>query len=292
MQLRFAPALLCLSVVFAQTPQPPPKGEAWQTAATLPGVDLSGLTPAQKKVALEALRAQPCICGCGMQVAECRVKDPNCADSRALAASMVKAVKEGKSPRQTVAESDLVRRRTGAARLLESPVPIPVQGAPVRGPADARVTIVEFSDFECPFCSKAAAKIEAIRQAYVKDLRLVYKQYPLSTHPNAKAAAEASLAAHEQGKFWPMHDKLFAKSKSLSTETIDSIAREIGLDMTRFEADVHSAKIAQLVKKDMADGDKVYLDSTPTVFINGRRYNGPIDLDVLKPILDAEIKNR
>jgi protein-disulfide isomerase len=287
MELRLAPAILCLSFAFAQTPQKP---EAWQTATTIPEVNLSGLTPVQKKAALEALRSQSCVCGCNMHVAECRIKDPSCADSRAISAAIVKAVKEGKNPQQAVAESDIVRRRSGTARLLEAPVKIPVQGAPFRGPADARITVVEFSDFECPFCSKAAAKIEAIRQAYPKDLRLVYKQYPLSSHPNARIAAEAALAAQAQDKFWPMHDKLFANSNQLSRETIDKIGKEVGLDMDKFQADLRSGKIAEIIKKDVADGDKADVDSTPTIFINGRRYNGPLEMDVLKPVLDAELK--
>lgn len=287
MELRLASVVLCLSLAFAQTPKKP---EAWQTATVIPEVNLSGLTPAQKKAALEALRGQQCLCGCSMQVAECRIKDPTCADSRAMSAVILKAIKEGKNPQQAVAESDVIRRRTGTARLLEAPVKIPLQGAPFRGPAEARITVVEFSDFECPFCSKAAAKIEAIRLAYPKDLRLVYKQYPLSSHPNAKIAAEAALAAQAQDKFWPMHDKLFANSKQLSRETIDKIGKEIGLDMEKFQADLRSAKIAETIKKDIADGDKVDVDSTPTIFVNGRRYNGPLELDVLKPVLDAELR--
>src|SRR5258708_27282242 len=122
MRYRLAPALLCLSLAFAQTPQKPID---WQTAADLPQVDLSGLTPTQKKAALHALRTQPCLCGCAMQIAECRTKDPACTESRGLAEVVVKAVKAGKDPQQALADSDLVKRKTGAASLLEAPVSIP-----------------------------------------------------------------------------------------------------------------------------------------------------------------------
>jgi protein-disulfide isomerase len=287
MYRRLAPALLCLSLVFAQTPQKPVD---WQTSADLPQVDLSSLTAAQKKTALQALRTQPCLCGCAMQIAECRTKDPSCADSRALAEIVVQAVKAGKDPQQALSDSDLVKRKRGAASLLEAPVSIPVEAAPVRGPDNARITLIEFSDFECPYCSKAAAKIEAVLQAYPKDVRLIYKQYPLSMHPHAQMAAEAALAAQAQDKFWPMHDQLFANSRRLSTETIETIAQGLGLDMAKFRLDLKSAKLAQAIKKDMADGEKAQVDSTPTVFINGKRFNGPLEMVVLKPLLDAELK--
>jgi protein-disulfide isomerase len=160
----------------------------------------------------------------------------------------------------------------------------------MKGPASGRITVVEFSDFECPYCSKAAAKVDAVLQAYPNDVRLVYKQYPLSTHPHARMAAEAALAAHVQNKFWPMHDKLFANSRRLSDATVLAAAKEIGLDLTKFQNDLKSAKVKQIVEKDIADGDKAQVSGTPTVFINGKRYNGPLELVILKPILDGELK--
>jgi protein-disulfide isomerase len=274
-------------------PQTPPKPVVdWQTSTDLPQVNLSGLTPFQKKTALKALRTQPCLCGCGFQIAECRVKDPNCGDSRSLAETIVQAVKEGRDPRQALAESVIVKRRQATARNLEDPIPIPIAGAPAKGPTDARITLVEFSDFECPYCSKAAAKVEAILQAYPKDTRLVYKQYPLPDHPHARMAAEAALAALAQDKFWPMHDKLFANGRHLSAETIAGIAKDIGLDMEKFQADMQSASVKQTLRKDIADGDKVDIQGTPTIFVNGKRYNGGLELPLVKPILEAELKGK
>jgi protein-disulfide isomerase len=289
MRFLLTAVLLCLPVAFAQTP---PKAVDWQTTTDLPQVNLSGLTPFQKKTALKAMRTQPCLCGCGFQIAECRVKDPNCGDSRSLAETIVQAVKEGRDPRQALAESVIVKRRQATARNLEDPISIPIAGAPAKGPADARITLVEFSDFECPYCSKAAVKVEAILQAYPKDARLVYKQYPLPDHPHARMAAEAALAALAQDKFWPMHDKLFANGRHLSTETIAAIAKDIGLDMEKFQADMQSASVKQALRKDIADGDKVDIQGTPTIFVNGKRYNGGLELPLMKPILDAELKGK
>jgi len=281
-----AQALFCLTAATAQT------GTDWQTATVLPNVELTGLSAARKQAALKALRGQGCVCSCGMQVAECRIKDPGCGDSRALAEIIVKAIREGKNPRQAVADSELVRRKSAAPTLLEEAVTLSIEGAPVKGPANARITLVEFSDFECPYCSTAAAKVDAILQAYPNDVRLVYKHYPLETHPHARMAAEASLAAHAQNKFWPMHDKLFANSRRLSNAIVLASAKEIGLDLARFQSDLKSAKIKQTVEKDIADGNKAEVSGTPTLFINGRRYNGPLEMVILKPILDGELKGK
>ena len=282
---RLLPALLLLAAAAAQT-----GSSDWQSATELPNVDLSGLTAVQKRAALKALRSQTCICGCDMKVAECRMKDPSCGDSRGLAEVIVKAVKAGKDPEQAVANSDLVKRKSASPTLLEDPIPLTIDGAPSKGPANAKITLVEFSDFECPFCSKAAARVEAIVKAYPKDIRLVYKHYPLATHPHAKMAAAASIAALNQDKFWQMHDKLFTNFNRLNESSVAQIAKDLGLDMTRFQADLASAKAKEIVAKDLADGDKAQITGTPTFFINGRRYNGPLEMVVLKPILDAELK--
>lgn len=292
MRIKLAPPLLFLSLAFAQKPQTLQKPEEWQTMTTLSDVDLSGLNATQKKMALAALRTEGCVCGCVLKIAECRVKDPSCGDSRNLARIVIQAVKEDKNPQQALADSDLVKRRAGASRLLEDPISIPVAGAPVRGPATARITLVEFSDFECPFCARAAAKLEEIQKAYPKDVRLIYKQYPLESHPHARIAAQAALAAKAQGKFWPMHDQLFAGSRSLSAESIAGFAKQIGLDTAKFQSDLHSAQIGKAVEKDMADGDLAQVEATPTVFINGKRFNGPLEISVLKPIFEAELSSK
>jgi protein-disulfide isomerase len=286
MRLPLALAMVCLMTASAQAP----KAADWQKATNLPQVDFSGLSAAERTAVLQELRKRPCLCSCGMTLAECRIKDPNCSDSRGLAQIVVKAIREGRDPQYAIEHSDLVARRTGAPNVLEKPVAIPVKGSPAKGPANARITLVEFSDFECPYCNKAALKVAAILQAYPKDARLIYKQYPLSTHPNARMAAEASLAAHAQDKFWPMHDSLFANSRQLSAVKITELAKAAGLDMARFQADWKSGKFKSAVDKDVADGDQVNISATPTIFINGKRYNGPLEMEILKPLLDGELK--
>lgn len=263
----------------------------WQTATTLNSVDFSGLNPARKAAALKALRAMECTCGCGMKVAECRVKDPSCSYSKGLASSITDAMRQGKN--ETAALEAAKASRWGHLpehKLLDDPIQIPTQGAPVTGPAKARITLVEFSDFQCPFCTKAAGQIADILKAYPNDVKLIFKQYPLDSHPQARISAQAALAAHQQGKFWQLHDILFANRTKLSRDAILGWAQQTGLDMKRFNADLDSPAIKKTVERDIADGDKAGVEGTPTIFIDGQRYNGDLDLLSIKPVLDKKLK--
>lgn len=265
--------------------------QEWQTVTDLAGVDFGGLTSASKAIALKALRTQGCSCGCDMKVAECRVKDPNCSYSRGLASVTVGAIKTGKTEAAAIAESKASKFGSRPApKLLEDPVPIPTLGSPVTGPATAPITLVEFSDFQCPYCSKAVTQINATLKAYPNDVRLIFKQYPLDSHPAAAISAAASLAAHAQGKFWPMHDVMFANRQRLSRQAILGWAKDIGLDMKRFTADLDSDVIRKAVLRDQADGDKAGVEGTPTVFLNGQKYNGDLAPDAIKPVIDGELK--
>jgi len=263
----------------------------WQTVTNLADVDFTGLTAAKKTAALHALRNFDCSCGCGMKVAECRVKDPNCSYSRGLSTALVEGIKKGKSETDAVAEvkaSKLAQPRE--FKLLDDPVAIPTLGSPSMGSADARIVIVEFSDFQCPYCVKAVAKVNAVLQAFPKDVKLIFKQYPLETHPQASISAAASLAAHNQGKFWQMHDILFANRTQLSRTNILVWAGRLGLDMKRFTQDLDSEAVKNAVVKDTKDGDKAGVEGTPTFFIDGQRYNGEIALEAVKPVIEAELK--
>jgi protein-disulfide isomerase len=276
----------------AQTPSSasaPAAADAWKTSQTLGDVDLSGLTPVQKKAVLKIVREQDCSCQCGMKTAECVMKDSNCSYSRALAKIAIQGVKDGKS---LIEISKLMDASPKAHRpkVLEAPVNIPVDGSPVRGPADARVTLVEFSDFECPFCSAAVKQVDIVMAAYPKDVKLIYKQFPLSMHPHAQFAAEASLAAREQGKFWEMYDLLFKNYQRLSRENVMLWAKQLGLDVDKFKADIDARKYKAVVEKDLADGEAAGVYGTPSFYINGKQYNGEVTLAALKPILAAELK--
>jgi protein-disulfide isomerase len=266
----------------------------WTTSTSLPSVDFTGLSPAQKTKVLKLLRESGCSCGCNMKLAECRMKDPGCSYSKGMAAAIVDAIKQGKTEAQALAVAKATKWGQGPpdhSATLEPPVAITVAGAPVRGAANAPVTLVEFSDFQCPFCIAATPQLEALLKAYPSKVKLIFKEFPLDSHSQAALAAAAALAAYKQGKFWEMYDALFAQQGHLSRQGMLNLAATAHLDMNRFQADLDSSEIKRAVQKDIADGERISVDSTPTLFIDGQRFNGPVTVAALKPIVEAELRH-
>jgi protein-disulfide isomerase len=264
----------------------------WKSADALPAVDFNGLTPAQKATALKILRDHDCSCGCGMKMAQCRVQDPSCSYSKGLASEVVQAIKNGKSEADAVAAASASKwAHVQQRRLLEDPVAIQVGGAPSIGPQNASITLVEFSDFQCPYCAAAAPELTAVLKAYPTQVKLIFKEYPLETHSQAALAAAAAVAAHKQGKFWPMYDAMFAARDDLSRDNLMVLAQKNGLDLKRFQTDLDSTEVKEAITRDVQDGDRAGVAGTPTLFIDGQKYNGPIDLQSLKPVVDAELKH-
>ncbi len=266
-------------------------GQDWTTATVLPNVDFAGLTPVQKTKVLKLLRENGCTCGCGMKMAECRMKDPNCGYSKNLAALIVTSIKQGKTDAQTMAAVKDSQWGKDHSLTLEDPVTIPVADAPVRGPGNARITLVEFSDFQCPFCVAATPQLDVLLKAYPSQVKLIFKEFPLDSHSQAALAAAAALAAHKQGKFWQLHDAMFSLQGNLSRQRIIALAKGIGLDMNRFQADLDSAEIKRAVAKEISEGEHIGVDSTPTLFVDGRRFNGALTVAALKPVIDEELKH-
>jgi protein-disulfide isomerase len=163
--------------------------------------------------------------------------------------------------------------------------------SPAKGPKTAKVTIVAWSDFQCPFCSRVVPTLKQIEDTYAKDVRIVFRHQPLPFHQNAKPAAEASMAAHEQGKFWPMHDKLFANQQQLDRASLERYAQELGLDMGKFKSALDSGKFRARVEADSAAGNEVGANGTPTFFINGREFVGAQPFESFKAMIDEEIKH-
>lgn len=160
---------------------------------------------------------------------------------------------------------------------------------PARGPDNAKVTIVEFSDFQCPFCSRAHDTVEEVMQAYAGKVKLVFRQFPLEFHADAPKAAEAALCANEQGKFWEFHTALFKNQSKLKEEDLKEHAKGLGLDAAKFETCLSSGKMAAVIKEDMAAGRKVGVSGTPAFFINGVMLSGAQPLEEFKRVIDAEL---
>ena len=146
---------------------------------------------------------------------------------------------------------------------------IDITGAPVRGKADAPVTLVVFSDFECPWCAKLEPLLAQLLAANADTVRVVFKHLPLPMHPQAEPAALAAIAAQRQGKFWEMHDALFAVQQ-WTPAAVTETATRIKLDMTRFQADLNSQETRMQLAKDKADAQAAEVAATPSVFVNGR----------------------
>lgn len=261
----------------------------WKTSTALPGVDLTGLTTAQKNVALSVMRSENCGCGCDMKIAQCRIFDPKCAVSHRWSDMVVKSAAAGKSA--DAIRADIVKLANEPPPLLESAVKLSIDGDPVRGPADAKVTIVEFSDFQCPYCAKAVGEVSKVLAQFPKDVKLVFKQFPLDNHSQAGLAAEASLAAQSQGKFWELHDKMYANFRAINQEHVLAWAKELGLDMSRFQAELSAHKYASRVASEAKQGDGAGVEGTPTFFINGKRLNAAFEVGVVAPIITQELRH-
>jgi protein-disulfide isomerase len=166
---------------------------------------------------------------------------------------------------------------------------LPVGTSAVKGPANAPVTIVEFSEFQCPFCSRVLPTMEQVAKEYPQDVRIVFKHNPLSFHKDAPLASEAAMAAGEQGKFWEYHDVLFKNQRALKRENLEKYAQDIGLDLAKFKADLDSGKYKKQIASDQALANKVGARGTPNFFINGIKVVGAKPFAEFKKVIDGEL---
>lgn len=168
---------------------------------------------------------------------------------------------------------------------------VDLKGAPTMGPDDAEVTIVEFSDFQCPFCARVNPTLAQLREDYGDKVRVVFKHLPLAFHSKAPAAHAAGEAAHRQGKFWEMHDKIFENQREISEENYVIWAGEIGLDVEQFKKDSASPEVKAKVNADLQEAGKLGVSGTPGFFINGRFTAGAKPVSSFKVIIDEELED-
>jgi protein-disulfide isomerase len=162
-----------------------------------------------------------------------------------------------------------------------------------QGPADAPVTLVEYGDYQCPYCGAAYPVVKRLQKALGKKLRFVFRNFPLTqAHPYALMAAEAAEAAALQGKFWEMHDLLFEQQAFLDPDVIPSWAQDIGLNLDKFRNDINQGIVEERIKKDRQSGIRSGVNGTPTFFINGTRYDGSPDYDSLLATFESELAQR
>jgi protein-disulfide isomerase len=185
--------------------------------------------------------------------------------------------------------------RPAQAKRPQGPDPktvykVPIGDSHAKGPDTAKVTIVEWSEFQCPFCTRVLPTIEQLRKDYGDDLRVVFKHNPLPMHNRAMAAAQAAEAAGKQGKFWEMHDILFANQRELTDENFEKWAKEIGLDVAKFKKDMEDPVLKKKITDDQQLGNRLGARGTPAFFINGRFLSGAQPVDAFKAIIDEEMK--
>jgi protein-disulfide isomerase len=188
---------------------------------------------------------------------------------------------------------DTLKAKTPVTITLEAPrLEVAAAGRPAKGPADAPIEMIEFSDFQCPFCQRANPTVQQVLSTYGDRIHFVYRHYPLPNHPNARPAAEAAACADEQGKFWPYHDQLFANPNKLATADLKQHAVELGLDSARFNTCVDTHQAAAVVDADIKEADRTGMSGTPAFFINGRSLDGAQPFDAFKRIIDEELQRK
>lgn len=175
--------------------------------------------------------------------------------------------------------------------MLDAPrYTVPTTAAdPVRGNPSAPVTIVEFSDYQCPFCARVNPTLAKVRETYGDRVKIIFKDYPLPNHPQAPKAAEAARCAGEQQKYWEMHDAMFANQRALEVPMLKQTARTIGLDGSAFDQCLDSGKHTAAVESGSALGNRMGVNSTPTLYINGRPLIGAMPFESFKQIIDEEL---
>jgi protein-disulfide isomerase len=250
----------------ASTPAPDRSAKAGAPRIeTLEQVDTSDLTDAEKSLWADLANDQLSPCGDPVSVAKCVATHNKCGACVTAARYLARMVTEGYD-RQTVV--DQYQGRFAKDRTVQ----LSLADAPSRGAPMAKVTLVEFSDFQCPHCGAAHPELVQLLRTFDGSVRLVYKYFPLTGHPRAMPAARAAEAARLQGKFWEMHDLLFEHQSSLNDEDLTKYAQQLGLDLTRFAADMSSEAVQKRLDASKAEGQKLGVEATPSFYVNGRQF--------------------
>jgi protein-disulfide isomerase len=231
-------------------------------------VDSSALTTRERQQWTELVSEllSPCA-DQAITLARCVDTQSPCPACLPAARMLVGQFERGRTPEQA---RDAYRVRYGADGVTA----IALEGSPARGAPHPVVTIVEWADFECPFCAASARTLHALVDKYPDRVRVVFKHYPLSIHPNAGKAARAAIAADLQGKFWLMHDRLYAEQeRGIDADSIGRLAREIGLDAQAFARDCAGPEAETTLARDRRQADDLQLKGTPLIYINGRQFD-------------------
>jgi protein-disulfide isomerase len=201
----------------------------------------------------------------------------------------IDSIKAG--PREEILLLVSSKKKTVQVAVLGFVQEINVTGSPFRGTADAPVIIALFTDFQCPYCARILPLLNQVLEKYQGKVKLVFKNFPLSTHQFARKAAAAALAAGKQGKFWELHDRLFQNYNRLNDQVVQEQAQQLGLDIQKFNKDMNDPQIMQVINQDMQDGAKAGVRGTPTLFVNGSLLRNT-NLEGFQAAIDKELEKR
>ena len=267
---------------------PAPSRAAAAPAAGLEGIegmDFSALSgPARTELAA-VLADEFCYCGCPHTVGACLRTHPTCRHAKRMARLAASEVSTG-APASEVLVT--LSRYYGGFR--EKRASFTLDPRMCRGPADAKVTLVEFADFECPFCAAARPMLDAFVQEHAADVRFCYLPFPLDVHPNAVPAAQAVLLARESGKFWAMHDAVFENNKSLGREALVALGSRVGLPAGALDRALTAGTYKDEVERIKAAGIAAGVQGTPTLFFNGRPFTLNFTPGALAHALEDELE--
>ncbi len=243
-------------------------------------VDLSELSDSEKAAFTRLVQRFPSACGKAHSLEVSVKTDPSCRRSVYAARYIARLLKADLLESEVEDHYDV--------RFNTPKIQIDVASAPVRGDPSAPIALVEFSDFQCPHCKHMQPVLDRVLEEYRGKVKLYFKQYPIGrAHPDAPLAAAAALAAGKQGKFWQFHDRLFADQDHENLAALEKIASDLKLDKKRWTADIETEK--EHVARDHADGEKLEVSATPTLYIAGRKFSGPSTFEEVKDWIDEEL---
>lgn len=251
-------------------------------AQGLPGVDVKDLD-GQEIAALSTLMTEgACPCDTQKSLLDC-IKARSCPAATELADYGAGKLRDGLGIEQV--------RQAVVRKYLEDHVKyaFELSDTPRKGPEDARIVIVEFADFECPHCAFMRGVLDGVAKQFPKDVAIYFKQFPLGAHAQSHPAARATLAAHRQGRFWQMHDLIFANQGSLSGARFVEFATELGLNVEKFKKDLEDPAIYTQIERDKKEAIAANLTGTPTIYINGRLYLDDKTPEALAAYIKAQL---
>lgn len=260
--------------------RPTPSGSL---VTEVPGLEITSLSSTERETFWAVANEELSPCGDPHPLAVCARDRLPCRTCMPAMRFLARAVEEGYGRDQL---AELLRLRYAASAVQQ----VRTEGAPTHGSPMASVTVIEFSDYECPHCARAVPILRQIERDFEGRVRVVHMNFPLDGHIHARPAARAALAAGRQGKFWEMHYKLFENQHELEPQHIERYATELGLNLEQFRRDLTAREVEAQIDATRHEGERLDIHGTPTIFINGRRYELALERDALRAWIQEEIE--